>query len=127
MSLNFRPVVETWGTASSCFVDCDALEQILLDLAEFSDPSGDTESRDYSENRMGLDSEWRCVSQLHRWQFDRGVVRAELRLGRLRRAGRKREVSPWEPEEPVHGVAQVRRYGRIDSVLHRRVLGLEDR
>ena len=52
MSTDFRPVVETWGPHSSCFVDGDALEQILLDLAEFSDPSGDTESSDYSENRV---------------------------------------------------------------------------
>ena len=52
MSFSFRPVVETWGTASSCFVDGDALEQILLDLAEFSDPSGITETNDYSDNRV---------------------------------------------------------------------------
>ena len=52
MSYNFRPVVETWGTASSCFLDGDDLEQLLLDLAEFSDSSGDTECSDYVDNRV---------------------------------------------------------------------------
>lgn len=52
MSRNFRPVVETWGSHSSCFVDSDKLEQILEDLAseDFSG-AGKTEGQDYGEVR----------------------------------------------------------------------------
>jgi hypothetical protein len=52
MSTDFRPVVETWGPHSSCFVETDVLERILQDLAcdDFSN-AGQTTVNDYGEVR----------------------------------------------------------------------------
>lgn len=42
MARNFRPVVETWGTNSSCFVESDALVEVLTSLVLASSPDSES-------------------------------------------------------------------------------------
>jgi hypothetical protein len=52
MAKRFRPVVETWGTNSDCFLSSEELESVLIDLATFADEEGGTVTSDYDENRV---------------------------------------------------------------------------
>jgi hypothetical protein len=52
MALNFRPVIEKWGTYQSCFVRAEEVESIIDAFAsEDMSKAGKVESNDYGELR----------------------------------------------------------------------------
>jgi hypothetical protein len=50
MSRSFRPVIENWGTSSSCFIDSDELEKLIESFAsDDMSKAGKVETEDYGE------------------------------------------------------------------------------
>ncbi len=47
MPTSFRPVVEKWGSPSSCFLKSDAVERVLTDLSLAAIPTGRVLSTEY--------------------------------------------------------------------------------
>ncbi len=49
MPKSFRPVVEKWGSSSSCFLASNAVERVLTDLTHAAIPAGRMSSTEYGE------------------------------------------------------------------------------